>query len=280
MRKIAQIRCPYIALPIPGERPFVIEREKFDAVTRGVSVITMALEKGKTTDAKHGEIWRLILTYQCGRVTGRAVLYNLLQTKFASAQAYRNFRMGIHDWAERQRGKRAVPCVNPAQEKYLKQIRKLERELGKMYAHAPRHPLFRKSFEYHNREHYLRLHQERERRRMYALIASRVLKGKLKPAQAAALCKEMNPGRFRVGTLTAFTDWKKLYLVMGCQERRRSSYKEPCFAEQLAEHRKALVEFVGVKREMDSIKSQIESLRTMASTVVPLVNERGLMIAA
>lgn len=288
MRKIAQIRCPYLAIPVPGERPFVIERSKFDAVVRGVQVDTMKLEKGRTVDPKHGEIWRLILVYHRGRLAGRTVLYNLLQTTYASAPQYREFRTGINKWAERERTRRTLPAQNPSQERHLKQIHKLERELKRLVAHRPVHPIFNKTF-YDGRYHLERLANEREARRRYALLANSVLKSRAMSTKVYGLLGDLGKPFCRYSQLTVATRrrfgiyseeeyWKKLYLVMGCEQRYKESPRD--FDQELSEHRAALVQYVQTKREIDSIRSQIEALQAIVSTVVPLVNDNGSMIAA
>src|SRR5580658_6150793 len=90
-------RCPYLAINIPGERPFVVERKLYESATRGITIVDTTLAKETVGD--HGEIWVLTVTHKTGRVRGRLRFYNLLQTQFATT--YWMFKRDLADWAAR-----------------------------------------------------------------------------------------------------------------------------------------------------------------------------------
>src|SRR2546426_863510 len=51
--------CPFLALSIPGERPFVVRTDVYKAVIKGIHVTDTSLEKIK--HEKFGDIWALTI---------------------------------------------------------------------------------------------------------------------------------------------------------------------------------------------------------------------------
>lgn len=286
-------RCPYLAINIPGERPFVVERKLYESAMRGVHITESSLAKQPRGD-NGTEIWVLTIKHNGGKVRGTLKFYNLLQTKFAGNYEYMKFKENLADWAARAYRKKET-LKNPPT-KHQKQVAKLERELKKLYAHQPKNPLLPdiddhsfRIYEGH-REYYARWTNDRLSRKELALVGGWVLKGVITPMIAYKLLHDCEYGVTKFSKVThsyrQYHDvhseqdyWKKLYrFAVGLADKRKSSFKETPLVEQLASHRLSLVGFLERKREIDSIKTQIESIQQLAA-MESAANETGVVYA-
>jgi hypothetical protein len=253
---------------------------------RGVHITESSLAKHPRGD---GEIWVLTIKHNGGKVRGTLKFYNLLQTKFAGNYEYMQFKRSLADWAARAYKQQTVAATPPT--KHQKQVAKLERELKKLYAHHPVNPLLRSVHLYEgHRDYFARLSTDRLSRKELSLIGGWVLKGVITPVIAYKLLQDCEYSVKKFGKLTPNTRryydvhydrdyWKKLYLfTSGLAERRKASFKETPLVEQLATHRESLVGFLEKKREIDSIKTQIESIQQL-SAIEPAANETGVVYA-
>jgi hypothetical protein len=297
----AKPRCPYLAINIPGERPFVVERKLYEAATKGINIVDTTLTKMKRGD---GEIWVLTIKHSRGSTWGTVKFYNLLETRFDTPYKYSEFKRGLANWAAKAYAKTKVSEV-PTQ--HQKQIARLEKELKKLYARMPVHPLLpRERLEFYttagttacvahsrdgDREYALRWRNERTQRMQLALIGGWVVKNVISPTKAYELLDEAGYDVKKYSKLTPSTRgyygiysengyWQKLYLIAyGTIHKRRPCYNPPPLSEQLTQHRDHLIQFLGKKREIDSIKTQIESIKQLAEMVVPAANETGVVYA-
>lgn len=281
-------RCPYLAINIPGERPFVVERKLYESAMRGVHITESSLAKQPRGD-NGNEIWVLTIKHNGGKVRGTLRFYNLLQTTFAGNYEYSRFKTYLADWAARAYKKKVIAANPPT--KHQKQIVRLERELKKLWAHHPKNPLLRDVDVYKgHREYCARWSSDRLSRKELALIGGWVLKGVITPIMAYKLLHDCEYSVTKFSKLTNSYRrhydlhgerdyWSKLYLfACGSTEKRKSSFKETPLVERLASHRLSLVEFLERKREIDSIKTQIESIQQLAA-MESAANETGVVYA-
>jgi hypothetical protein len=282
----AKPRCPYLAINIPGERPFVVERRLYESATRGIHIVDTTLTKELVKD--HGEIWVLTVKHDSGRVRGTLKFYSLLQTKFKGT--YWIFKRDLADWAARAFKKKCASVAGPPS-KHAKQIARLERELAKLYAHQPKNPLLREPSVYHmGREYTERWYGDRSQRMQLALIGGWVLKGVITPVKAYELLEEAGYSVRRFSKVTPNTRrhydvhfdvdyWKKLYCFASGLEDRRRTFVDTPLPQQLTEHREHLIQFIEKRREIVSIENQIASIKLLAEAVVPAANETGVVYA-
>lgn len=295
----AKPRCPYLAINIPGERPFVVERRLYESITRGITIVDTALAKESVYidstvkfAARQGTIdgvWVLTIKHHTGRVRGTTRLFNLLQTRFHSPMEYRDFKLSLADWAARAFKKKSA--VAAPTDKHMKQIARLEKELKRLYAHQPVNPLLREDCEYSGgREFKERWAQQRSQRMQLALIGAWALKGVISPAKAYELLDEagydvVKQSKLKTWDRTRLNGadyWQRLYLFERGMAEKREEWKKFAAApleQRLTEHRESLIRFIGAKREIDSIKTQIESIKQLAAMVVPAANETGVVYA-
>ncbi len=291
------LTCPYLAIPIPGERPFIVERRMYQRVTKGLNITDTSLER-------INDIWQLTIVhntvYGVGRrpVRGRFVFYNLAQTRFHTPYMWRKFRETMAAWAEKQRKARSTAKLTPEAAKIAPQIRRLQREMEGLRRYGesdpPQHPYcypVEPSGEY-ERSLEARWRNQRAARKQIAQIAVAVLARKLTNATAYRKLREMgyavrtisqlrvdekrqlgseNIGRKNKYCAFAVDDsayWKNLYRFCIPDVARRyrfgKAYDSVSFCRDLQEHARRRKEFLQTRRELRSLQSQIDSLQRLA----------------
>lgn len=284
-------RCPYLAIPIPGERPFVVSREMFERVTRDITITDTSLDK--LTVESHGKIWALTIVHRTGKARGRCVLYNLLQTTFA--HNYWTFKLAMYKWAESHRDK----PVRNSTTKFDKLIDKLERELGRVRedVSGPWHPLLPPKAGYGTSRYYaaseLEWHKTRADRKRIARVAGLVLKNHITERTGYEMLREMGykikrfsalgvgeRRREKIGGTDAY--WRTVYSFCGITSLHVSNLwnrQGGDLTQELQRHAESRVEYLQDKRHAESLRIQIASIKKLAA-VVPIARPETGLIAA
>jgi hypothetical protein len=285
--------CPYLAIPIPGQRPFVVERKLFNTALRGITITDSSLEEiTHPTEKRFATIWALTITHNNGRGHGRLVFYNLLQTRYRENYQYFRFKQDIAKWADRQR-KQVKTAANPAHARIDKQIRALQREMSKIYVHRPINPLIpmhRESNDW-QRERELRWHQQRTQRTALAKIAGDWLKDRVTSQTAykqvrSAGCSLKTYSqvtyrdRCRCGMHCESDYWRNLYKIVLAQPypvRKDIGRKPANLGEAMERHAKARLEYLSDHSQVISLREQIASLELLKQPV-PVASAAGIEV--
>jgi hypothetical protein len=118
-------KCPIVGIPIPGQRPFTVRRDKLAGALRGLQIIDAAIQ----LPLDHGHA-QMVVYGVAPRVRG---IY-----KFYLANGHRTSEM-MRDWTRAQRKARAHPKPLEPQGKHAKAIARLEKQLAKMGTPRPPH---------------------------------------------------------------------------------------------------------------------------------------------
>lgn len=288
------LKCPYLFINIPGERPFVMERSMYDSVTKDINIVETTLTK---YDAG---LWVYTVKHVTPLRNGRTVrgsfkFYNLMQTRLQSR--FWKFRDEMIDW-----GKKCLDAKEKAEApqptKADRAITRLERELKKLSAHRPHHPLlprqgmpwYRESaddvehYPMHGtddntRAYWLNWHKQREDRRRIALIAGWLLRSNITSVMAYSLLKDSGFSVKKLSNLNAYERhmadgkyWSKLYLFASGLTPKRNYMDNTPNAEDFENHAKARLQFLEKSREIKSIETQIESIRALAKPPQPVTS--------
>ena len=267
-------RCPYLAIPIPGERPFVVERKHFESVTRKITITETTLKRIEGPDHKAKGLWALTIQHHTGNVRGRYVFYNLLQTRFATN--YDGFKREMWKWAESYRR----VGVRKSETPFEKQIRQLSKEIDKLHlGKPPLHPLlpgpYTREFSESVRETILAWRNGKAERKRIARIAALALRCKITDRQAydalralgykvTSYCKITSAQR-RYWKMEGRNDyWQRLYTQCGLANAgyNHKIYHGYCdqralLPESFTRHAEARVEYLATKRQAESLQNQI-----------------------
>lgn len=106
--------CPFLGFQIEG--PLVVDRRKYEAVTRRVHVTSQRLER-----MENGS-WSLVVEHVTDNVRGKYRFYDIVETdRYRFQGHHRLLKNEIHKWAERQRKNRAKPRLD-ARGRLMKQL--------------------------------------------------------------------------------------------------------------------------------------------------------------
>jgi hypothetical protein len=103
--KIMPIQCPFIGINIEGRRPLVIERRKYETVTRKINVTSERVEQLPSGS------YALVIEHATGNVRGK-YRFNDCNDYFRHryfTPGYESIKAFIEDWAERKRKSLAKP---------------------------------------------------------------------------------------------------------------------------------------------------------------------------
>lgn len=98
VRSLLKTTAPYVAVPIPGQRPIVIERLRLQRALRGVTILS--------ADTICAEQRALTVFYKHKGGRGRAVFYD--RTNPVGGRIF--IARKNEEWAHRERHKRGIPC--------------------------------------------------------------------------------------------------------------------------------------------------------------------------
>lgn len=306
-------KCPYIFINIPGERAFVTERALYDSVTKGINIVETTLAKEDAVIdkvsfgggyAKQGlvkDVWVYTIKHVTPSRNGRNIkgtvrLFNLQQTRCPNAKW--KIRDEMIEWGQKCLAAREKAAA-PQPTKNDKAIARLERELKKLYAHRPVHPLARsnRSWSWYREaddetEHYplqgtigsdraywLDWHKQREDRRRIAMIAGWLIRSNITSVMAYSLLKDAGFSVKKLSDLNTYERrtadgkyWSKLYLFASGLTPKREYMDNTPNAEDFENHAKARLEFLEKSREIKSIETQIESIRALAKPPQPAIS--------
>jgi hypothetical protein len=118
-------KCPIVGIPIPGQRPFTVRRDKLVGALRGMQIIDAAIQ----LPLDHGHA-QMVVYGVAPRVRGTY--------KFYLANGHQASEL-MRDWTRAQRKARAHPKPLEPQGKHAKAIARLEKQLAKMGTPRPPH---------------------------------------------------------------------------------------------------------------------------------------------
>lgn len=287
---IPKSTCPYIAIPIPGKRPFLVKRTVFQAATKGINMVSAELSSYESG------YW-LIVEHKTVTASGTVIRGRYKFRNQWSVQALD----GVRRWAERERQKRAKVVTQGASatltKKQAAQVAKWQRELAKLHVgDPPTHPFNRERYSY--REYrastattpevpfwWASWYSQRAMRKQIARIAGLVLKGKLSDRQAYTQLRELL-GNVTFKTYGAMTGnqreafdikwaddyWKRLPRVIwgiwgSCSGNKPRDLCPVDFAEQLAHHRESVQEYLVRKCQAVQLQSLIANVKLSATPI-------------
>jgi hypothetical protein len=170
---------PLLGIPIEGERPFVVLKERFKQATRGINITDWAVLPGNGDGRRH-----LTITHSTGRVHGRMTFYELKD----------NIKWQVVCWTKVERERLERLDAKPKPEgKYAQAIAKLERQRKKLRPLWEHHCLLTPKSDttrdwYRERE--LHWHETKPQRKRLARIAGLVLRHKITPKRGYKLLRE------------------------------------------------------------------------------------------
>lgn len=215
-----RIRAPFTGIPVPGERPVIVQTERLRLALAGVKVTDAAVidttrVKGDgysilpvgLASGKPGEMVRALeITFthgRHGRGRGRTVLYDLGYAKDGAVHKYRQavIAQALREWAEGQRkniAKKLTGSGTVRGQRIAQAIRKLEKEKSEIYGYKnpPLHPLLPSQSEYRRdegsgyRDQEWRWHDERFHRKQLAALAGRRIRCLITSTTAYKLLRE------------------------------------------------------------------------------------------
>lgn len=279
-----RIKCPWMAIPIPGERPFIVATENMLCAVRGTTVTDAALTT--IQHPRHGEIRALEITHRpskFSRVHGRTVLYDRCHSRTDQMI----LRTSIRQWAEKQRESRAQKVVGNGSARARQiaiQIRRLEKEKSRVYGlHRPVHPLIPNRRTVGNDSYYRELfanwHAEKPIRKNLGAIAAQVIKSRITSTTAYTRLRselytfkkysEMTENQREHKKIYSQNDyWKWLFRSVSGVEAKKpgESLKDMDRhrREHLERHAEYRREHLAAKRQVESLDAQIQSLRELA----------------
>jgi len=275
-----RVKCPWMALPIPGERPFILPTEWTRAALRGTTVTDAALIEVK--HERYGTIRALEVTHRpskFSRVHGRVIFYDRCYSRADQI----NLRSLIREWAEAQRERMTKKLTGNGTvraQKVAVLIRRLEKERKALYLHIPRNPLFPSEYRYegdHYRDAEWTWYEQKSTRKRLARIAGMVLKDKVTTVRGYKMLREagfefvtfgqqqVHRGKRRHESQQLY--WKHLpdsvRGVAASASREREYEYGPDEGNEYQRHRKAQVGYLACKRQAESIDAQIVALREL-----------------
>jgi hypothetical protein len=267
-----RIKSPFYAIPQPGRRPFVCDRNRYENVIKNLDSFTQDIR----------EDGHLEVVGNAGNVRGRYVFYDLWRVS--------EWRMvnTMRDWARRMDKIKAQPA-KPALNKYQKQIAKLERELGKLDLKAPRNPLLHEDRDasgqaYYNRELADWAHGKQLRKQL-ARVAGQVLKSKITTVQGYKLVREIVPLNRTHSQLRKHEErtvneyWRDIWRFVdgagahGYRTPTHPWYRQPeDWTKLMDRHAEYISEWIANIRQGKALRSQIEALRLLETGAYDVSN--------
>lgn len=244
---------PYIGIPIPGAKPFVVQRERFEGTIHGINITDWRIETGE-----QGRY--LVLTHVTGRRRGRSILYD---------QSNHHFKLAIWEWATHERKRLNTPKIAPQQRK----IGQLKKKLSQINPRPPVNPLIpdendRKTTPY-TREHELLWYKQTAQRKALARIAGRFLKFKItlptayKEVKALGYTLKFTYGKLphRHQSWSQADYWRNIYDVVGLSENIHRWWDRKPKQYDLKQMQSLRMEYIAAKQEAYMLQEQLEAVK-------------------
>lgn len=266
--------CPYIAVPVPGERPFIVARQLFVAATKGVNITDCQMQRGESGE-RASRI--LVITHRTGKTHGCYKFRDL------SGLQMWQVKDAITSWADRERKKRreAQPVPQSVTVKFRTAMHRIQRKLDDIGTpKPPQHPYLYTPRPYdggrYEREQWESWSEMRPRRKAIADIARLVLKHHI---TATTGYKRLREAGFTVRTFGQLSVnqkrrwqseesyWKNAWesaCGLGAYNSNPRDWNARDETDELKQHAEARKDYIAEIRERESLQSEMASVRLLA----------------